>query len=82
MADYQRATELYPKSADAYDHLGTARVRAGDYERGRASFRKAIELAQGPPSDPNLEVYSQHLKDLEQGERNRSKDEIQNPDKR
>ena len=82
VAAYQRATELYPKSADAYDHLGTARVRAGDYERGRASFRKAIELAQGTPSDPNLAVYSQHLRDLEQGERNRSKDAIENPHKR
>ena len=43
--DYQRMTELDPKSAVAYNGLAEVLLQAGDYEPARAAAQRAAELA-------------------------------------
>lgn len=41
------ATDLYPTSANAWDSLGEATLKAGDKARARACYRKVLELLPG-----------------------------------
>ncbi|MBN2130325.1 MAG: tetratricopeptide repeat protein [Sedimentisphaerales bacterium] len=40
----QRALELQPNRADAYDHLGRTAFLQGDYDKAAAMFQKALEI--------------------------------------
>ncbi len=41
---FRLTTELYPRSANAYDSLGEAYMRAGDTKRAVENYRKSLEL--------------------------------------
>jgi CubicO group peptidase (beta-lactamase class C family) len=47
------ATDLYPASANAWDSLGEATLKAGDKARARACYRKVLQLL---PQDKGLEA--------------------------
>ena len=41
---FQKAIEIYPQYARAYNHLGVAFMRNGQPDRGRESFEKAVAI--------------------------------------
>ena len=50
----------YPASPNVYDSLGEAYAVAGDFEKARVNFAKAVELAKAA-NDPRTEIFQQHL---------------------
>ncbi|MDP9267930.1 MAG: tetratricopeptide repeat protein [Acidobacteriota bacterium] len=47
---FQRAIEIYPPYAMAYNHLGVVYMMTGQAAKGRAAFEKAVELNDRYPS--------------------------------
>ncbi len=44
---FERALELDPRSANAYNNLGVALEQQGDFAKARQAYEKALELAPG-----------------------------------
>lgn len=59
-AIFELNVERFPLSANAHDSLGEALEALGDLEAARASFERAVALAE-KASDPSLAVYREHL---------------------
>ncbi len=52
---FQKATEIYPKYARAWNNIGAARAKGGDREGARAAWQKAVEADEHfPPAYFNL----------------------------
>jgi predicted alpha/beta superfamily hydrolase len=60
IAAFERNVQIYPGSANVYDSLGDAFDAAGQLERARASYAKAVELAEAA-DHPGLAVYRANL---------------------
>ena len=61
---FQRNVMLYPHSANVYDSLGDGYQAAGKLDLASQNVQKAIEVGT-KNSDPNLELYKQHLKQIQ-----------------
>jgi len=46
--DYNKAIELKPDCAEAYNNRGNAYEKKGEYERAKEDYRKACELGYKP----------------------------------
>jgi tetratricopeptide (TPR) repeat protein len=57
---FQLMTELYPKSAEAFDSLGEAWLTVGDKNRALASYRKALQLK---PDNSRLQTIVKQLEE-------------------
>ncbi len=57
---FRLAVELYPRSANAYDSLGEAYMRAGDVKRAIENYRKSLEL---DPENTNAAEMLKKLRD-------------------
>jgi len=44
LVDLSRAARLVPQASEIHNHLGIARLEAGELELARASFERAVEL--------------------------------------
>ena len=60
IAVFERYTELYPESANAYDSLGEAFEAAGTFEAAARNFQRAIEIGV-KNSDESLPEFRKHL---------------------
>jgi serine-type D-Ala-D-Ala carboxypeptidase/endopeptidase len=59
LAAFRYNTEIYPRSANAWDSLAGALEQDGKTDDALASCRKAVSLA-GANGDPNLESLRKH----------------------
>jgi tetratricopeptide (TPR) repeat protein len=64
IAAFERNVERFPRSANVYDSLGDAYDRAGQRERARDSYAKAVARAR-EVGHPNLGVYEANLERME-----------------
>lgn len=60
IAVFQANVEAYPNSPNVYDSLGEAYERAGDSEKARANYEKAVERARAA-RDPRLPIFLHSL---------------------
>lgn len=57
---WQRAVELDPSYAEAYNNLAVAHEHEGDLDKARAAYEKAIQLSPGNPSiKQNYELFKE-----------------------
>jgi uncharacterized protein len=61
---FVRNIENYPNSPNVYDSMGDAYVAAGQYEKAKKNYGKAIERGT-VSADPNLQVYKKNLANVE-----------------
>ncbi|MBM3776711.1 MAG: tetratricopeptide repeat protein [Acidimicrobiia bacterium] len=55
---WERAVEIDPTYAEAYNDLAVAYEHAGELDKARAAYEKALELAPGSPSiRQNYELF-------------------------
>jgi predicted alpha/beta superfamily hydrolase len=64
IAVFERNVTRFPRSANVYDSLGDAYDRAGQWERARDSYAKAVARAR-EAGHPNLGVYEANLERME-----------------
>lgn len=57
-------TQLFPNSANVYDSYGEALAANGKMDESLKSYRKAVETGK-TNRDPNLEMYEENLKKIE-----------------
>lgn len=62
---FQANVKRYPLSANVHDSLGDAYAAAGDWERARDSYARAVVRGR-ETSDPNLFVYEMHLENAQE----------------
>lgn len=57
---WQRAVEIDPSYAEAYNDLAVAYEHEGELDKARASYEKALQLAPGNPSiKQNYELFKE-----------------------
>jgi len=62
---FQGNVERHPGSANAHDSLGDAYSSAGEWERARESYARAVDRGR-EIGDPNLSVYERNLENMRQ----------------
>ncbi|MEB3323270.1 MAG: hypothetical protein VKI81_10655, partial [Synechococcaceae cyanobacterium] len=60
IAVFRSNVERHPRSANVHDSLGDAYAAAGDWERARRSYARAVSRGR-ETADPNLWVYERNL---------------------
>lgn len=64
IALFQKNIERHPNSPNCYDSLGEAYLEAGDKEKARQQFEKAIQMAE-QQNDSDIGTYRSHLESVD-----------------